>query len=167
MRIDGAIRVRSNVKDSLVGSKGPHSSSLLENPYISYQCMDIYFLSTCLGSASMERPLCFRTQLKSMSLEGSIHNTKQWMLGKGTTTTCYNQETYFIQKLAVLIKKSTTNLSPSSEPPWFCIYATPTKLIMVLKEMGNIVNWSDRYLISHSFLFWKPQIPRYKKEYNT
>lgn len=60
-RIDGAIQVRSNVDptfDSLVGSGrsgGDHyGSSLLENPYIPYQCMDSYLSSTGLGSASME-----------------------------------------------------------------------------------------------------------------
>ncbi|EYU20945.1 hypothetical protein MIMGU_mgv1a019258mg, partial [Erythranthe guttata] len=54
-RIDGAIRVRSNVDptlDSLVGSGrsgGDHyGSSLLENPYIPYQCMDSYLSSTGL-----------------------------------------------------------------------------------------------------------------------
>ena len=59
-RIDGAIRVRSNVDptfDSLVGSGRSggdhHGSSLLENPYIPYQCMDSYLSSTGLGSASM------------------------------------------------------------------------------------------------------------------
>ncbi|CAH2057158.1 unnamed protein product [Thlaspi arvense] len=59
-RIDGAIQVRSNVDptfDSLVGSGrsgGDHrGSSLLENPYIPYQCMDSYLSSTGLGSASM------------------------------------------------------------------------------------------------------------------
>ncbi|TMW84530.1 hypothetical protein EJD97_024993 [Solanum chilense] len=58
--IDGAIRVRSNVDptfDSLVGSGRSggdhHGSSLLENPYIPYQCMDSYLSSTGLGSASM------------------------------------------------------------------------------------------------------------------
>ncbi|KAK9661727.1 hypothetical protein RND81_O091800 [Saponaria officinalis] len=51
--IDGAIQVRSNVDptfDSLVGSGrsgGDHyGSSLLENPYIPYQCMDSYLSST-------------------------------------------------------------------------------------------------------------------------
>ncbi|KAL3648371.1 hypothetical protein CASFOL_007795 [Castilleja foliolosa] len=43
--------------DSLVGSGrsgGDHrGSSLLENPYIPYQCMDSYLSSTGLGSASM------------------------------------------------------------------------------------------------------------------
>ncbi|KAL0324690.1 UNVERIFIED_CONTAM: putative protein ycf68 [Sesamum calycinum] len=43
--------------DSLVGSErsgGDHyDSSLLENPYIPYQCMDSYLSSTGLGSASM------------------------------------------------------------------------------------------------------------------
>nr|YP_010025109.1 hypothetical chloroplast RF68 [Colobanthus subulatus]YP_010025122.1 hypothetical chloroplast RF68 [Colobanthus subulatus]QOQ35408.1 hypothetical chloroplast RF68 [Colobanthus subulatus]QOQ35421.1 hypothetical chloroplast RF68 [Colobanthus subulatus] len=60
-RIDGAIQVRSNVDPtlySLVGSGrsgGDHyGSSLLENPYIPYQCMDSYLSSTGLGSASME-----------------------------------------------------------------------------------------------------------------
>nr|YP_010181229.1 hypothetical protein RF68 [Primula stenocalyx]QVD40928.1 hypothetical protein RF68 [Primula stenocalyx] len=59
-RIDGAIQVRSNVDptfDSLVGSGrsgGDHrGSSLLENPYIPYQCMDSYLSSTGLGSTSM------------------------------------------------------------------------------------------------------------------
>jgi len=59
-RIGGAIQVRSNVDptfDSLVGSGrsgGDHyGSSLLENPYIPYQCMDSYLSSTGLGSASM------------------------------------------------------------------------------------------------------------------
>uniref|UniRef100_A0A3Q7HMC7 Uncharacterized protein ycf68 n=1 Tax=Solanum lycopersicum TaxID=4081 RepID=A0A3Q7HMC7_SOLLC len=58
--IDKVIRVRSNVdptSDSLVGSGWSggdhHGSSLLENPYIPYQCMDSYLLSTGLGSASM------------------------------------------------------------------------------------------------------------------
>nr|YP_008577539.1 hypothetical protein EERY_CP_p070 [Eucalyptus erythrocorys]YP_008577552.1 hypothetical protein EERY_CP_p084 [Eucalyptus erythrocorys]AGC58948.1 hypothetical protein EERY_CP_p070 [Eucalyptus erythrocorys]AGC58961.1 hypothetical protein EERY_CP_p084 [Eucalyptus erythrocorys] len=58
--IDGAIQVRSNVDPtfySLVGSGrsggDPHGSSLLENPYIPYQCMDSYLSSTGLGSASM------------------------------------------------------------------------------------------------------------------
>jgi len=32
-----------------------HGSSLLENPYISYQCMDNYLSSTGLGSASMKK----------------------------------------------------------------------------------------------------------------
>ncbi|KAG8369581.1 hypothetical protein BUALT_Bualt14G0028200 [Buddleja alternifolia] len=59
-RIDGEIRVRSNVDptfDSIVGSGRSggdhHGSSLLENPYIPYQCMDSYLSSTGLGSASM------------------------------------------------------------------------------------------------------------------
>ncbi|CAA7048614.1 unnamed protein product [Microthlaspi erraticum] len=59
-RIDGAIQVRSNVDPtfySLVGSGrsgGDHQgSSLLENPYIPYQCMDSYLSSAGLGSASM------------------------------------------------------------------------------------------------------------------
>ncbi|CAI0430853.1 unnamed protein product [Linum tenue] len=30
-----------------------HGSSLLENPYIPYHCMDCYLSSTCLGSISM------------------------------------------------------------------------------------------------------------------
>ncbi|MVF47756.1 DUF2647 domain-containing protein [Proteus mirabilis] len=52
--------MRSNVDptfDSLVGSGRSggdhHGSSLLENPYIPYQCMDSYLSSTGLGSASM------------------------------------------------------------------------------------------------------------------
>nr|YP_010262253.1 hypothetical protein RF68 [Tainia acuminata]UIX21913.1 hypothetical protein RF68 [Tainia acuminata] len=53
-RIDGAIRVRSNGDQtfySLVGSGrsgggDPHGSSLLENPYTPYQCMDSYLSST-------------------------------------------------------------------------------------------------------------------------
>ncbi|CAN0873735.1 Uncharacterized protein ycf68, partial [Linum grandiflorum] len=59
-RIDGAIQVRSNVDPtfySLVGSgrsrRDHHGSSLLENPYIPYQCMYCYLSSTVLGSASM------------------------------------------------------------------------------------------------------------------
>nr|QGX42569.1 Ycf68 [Toxicodendron vernicifluum]QJF57997.1 hypothetical protein [Toxicodendron succedaneum]QJF58085.1 hypothetical protein [Toxicodendron sylvestre]QGX42583.1 Ycf68 [Toxicodendron vernicifluum]QJF58011.1 hypothetical protein [Toxicodendron succedaneum] len=59
-RIDGAIQVRSNVDPtfySLVGSGRSggdhHGSSLLDNPYIPYQCMDSYLSSTGLGSASM------------------------------------------------------------------------------------------------------------------
>ncbi|KAH7565916.1 hypothetical protein JRO89_XS08G0038100 [Xanthoceras sorbifolium] len=59
-RIDGAIQVRSNVDPtfySLVGSGRSggekHDSSLLDNPYIPYQCMDSYLSSTSLGSASM------------------------------------------------------------------------------------------------------------------
>ncbi|KAL9411474.1 hypothetical protein AB3S75_045134 [Citrus x aurantiifolia] len=59
-RIDGAIQVRSNVDPtfySLVGSGRSggdhHGSSLLNNPYIPYQCMDSYLSSTGLGSASM------------------------------------------------------------------------------------------------------------------
>ncbi|KAL0302158.1 UNVERIFIED_CONTAM: putative protein ycf68 [Sesamum calycinum] len=55
-RIDGAIQVRSNVDPtfySLVGSGRSggdhHGSSLLENPYIPYQCMDSYLSSTGLG----------------------------------------------------------------------------------------------------------------------
>ncbi|CAN0930040.1 Uncharacterized protein ycf68, partial [Linum grandiflorum] len=53
-------QVRSNVDPtfySLVGSgrsgRDHHGSSLLENPYIPYQCMDCYLSSTGLGSASM------------------------------------------------------------------------------------------------------------------
>nr|VDD24764.1 unnamed protein product [Brassica rapa] len=60
LRIDGAIQVRSNVDPtfySLVGSGRSggdhHGSSLLENPYIPYQCMDSYLSSAGLGSASM------------------------------------------------------------------------------------------------------------------
>nr|AIZ76944.1 hypothetical chloroplast RF68 [Zizania latifolia]AIZ76958.1 hypothetical chloroplast RF68 [Zizania latifolia]UVI16786.1 hypothetical chloroplast RF68 [Zizania latifolia]UVI16787.1 hypothetical chloroplast RF68 [Zizania latifolia]UVI16872.1 hypothetical chloroplast RF68 [Zizania latifolia] len=52
-RIDGAIQVRSLVDltfYSLVGSGrsggGHHGSSLLENPYIPYQCMESYLSST-------------------------------------------------------------------------------------------------------------------------
>ncbi|KAL8197675.1 hypothetical protein R6Q57_024323 [Mikania cordata] len=38
------------------GGRGDHrGSSLLENPYIPYQCMDSYLSSTGLGSASMEK----------------------------------------------------------------------------------------------------------------
>uniref|UniRef100_M4FJ62 Uncharacterized protein ycf68 n=1 Tax=Brassica campestris TaxID=3711 RepID=M4FJ62_BRACM len=53
LRIDGAIQVRSNVDPtfySLVGSGRSggdhHGSSLLENPYIPYQCMESYLSST-------------------------------------------------------------------------------------------------------------------------
>ncbi|KAL3528091.1 hypothetical protein ACH5RR_012747 [Cinchona calisaya] len=59
-RIDGAIRVRSNVDptfDSHVGSgrseRDHRGSSLLESPYIPYQCMDSYLPSAGLGSALM------------------------------------------------------------------------------------------------------------------
>ncbi|KAB2084470.1 hypothetical protein ES319_A05G336100v1 [Gossypium barbadense] len=58
-RIDGAIQVRSNIDPtfySLWDLGGPgdhHGSSLLDNPYIPYQCMDNYLSSTGLGSASM------------------------------------------------------------------------------------------------------------------
>ena len=55
-RIDGAIQVRSNADPTfysfvdLGGPGGPmvihHGSSLLENPYIPYQCMDGYLSST-------------------------------------------------------------------------------------------------------------------------
>ncbi|PUZ75385.1 hypothetical protein GQ55_1G161900 [Panicum hallii var. hallii] len=54
-RIDGAIQVRSHVDltfYSLVGSGrsggggGHRGSSLLENPYIPYQCMESYLSST-------------------------------------------------------------------------------------------------------------------------
>ncbi|KAJ1256096.1 hypothetical protein BS78_K082600 [Paspalum vaginatum] len=53
-RIDEAIQVRSHVDltfYSLVGSgrsggEGHHGSSLLENPYIPYQCMESYLSST-------------------------------------------------------------------------------------------------------------------------
>uniref|UniRef100_A0A3B6I0V1 Uncharacterized protein ycf68 n=1 Tax=Triticum aestivum TaxID=4565 RepID=A0A3B6I0V1_WHEAT len=53
-KIDGAIQVRSHVDltfYSLVGSGrsgggGHHGSSLLENPYIPYQCMESYLSST-------------------------------------------------------------------------------------------------------------------------
>lgn len=56
--------MRSNVDptfDSLVGSGRSggdhHGSSLLENPYIPYQCMDSYLSSTGLGSASMGKKM--------------------------------------------------------------------------------------------------------------
>lgn len=55
-RIDGAIQVRSNADPTfysfvdLGGPGGPvvihHGSSLLENPYIPYQCMESYLSST-------------------------------------------------------------------------------------------------------------------------
>nr|YP_010581460.1 hypothetical protein RF68 [Triphyophyllum peltatum]UZT27865.1 hypothetical protein RF68 [Triphyophyllum peltatum] len=61
-RIDGAIQVRSNVDptfDSLVGSGrsgGDHyGSSLLENLYIPYQCMDSYLSSTGLVRPKWEK----------------------------------------------------------------------------------------------------------------
>ncbi|CAN6871514.1 unnamed protein product [Brassica oleracea var. botrytis] len=60
-RIDGAIQVRSNVDPtfySLVGSGRSggdhHGSSLLENPYIPYQCMDSYLSSAGLGIVPFE-----------------------------------------------------------------------------------------------------------------
>ncbi|TYH40877.1 hypothetical protein ES332_D12G277600v1 [Gossypium tomentosum] len=55
-----AILVRSNVDPtfySLVGSgrsrEDHHGSSLLDDPYIPYQCMDSYLLSIGLGSGPM------------------------------------------------------------------------------------------------------------------
>jgi hypothetical protein len=55
-RIDGAIQVRSNADPTFysfvdLGSLGGamvihHKYSLLENPYIPYQCMDGYLLGT-------------------------------------------------------------------------------------------------------------------------
>ncbi|TYI30077.1 hypothetical protein ES332_A05G359700v1 [Gossypium tomentosum] len=51
--------VRSNIDPtfySLWDLGGPgdhHGSSLLDNPYIPYQCMDNYLSSTGLGSAAM------------------------------------------------------------------------------------------------------------------
>ncbi|CAN7030332.1 unnamed protein product [Brassica oleracea var. botrytis] len=60
-RIDGAIQVRSNVDPtfySLVGSGRSggdhHGSSLLENPYIPYQCMDSYLSSAGFGIVLFE-----------------------------------------------------------------------------------------------------------------
>ncbi|KAL2247864.1 UNVERIFIED_CONTAM: putative protein ycf68 [Sesamum indicum] len=60
-RIDGAdsgeIQCRSNFRfhswDPGRSGGDHHGSSLLENPYIPYQCMDSYLSSTGLGSASM------------------------------------------------------------------------------------------------------------------
>nr|YP_010372924.1 hypothetical chloroplast RF68 [Rhododendron huadingense]YP_010372965.1 hypothetical chloroplast RF68 [Rhododendron huadingense]UPH77699.1 hypothetical chloroplast RF68 [Rhododendron huadingense]UPH77740.1 hypothetical chloroplast RF68 [Rhododendron huadingense] len=92
-RIDGAIQVRSNVDptfNSLVGSGrsgGDHrGSSLLENPYIPYQCMDSYLSSTGLGSASMgkmehlpthlHRPRTTRSPFHSGVTEGSYHSSR-------------------------------------------------------------------------------------------
>ena len=56
--------MRSNVDPtfySLVGSGRSggdhHGSSLLDNPYIPYQCMDSYLSSTGLGSASMGKKM--------------------------------------------------------------------------------------------------------------
>ncbi|KAJ4700334.1 Ycf68 [Melia azedarach] len=94
-RIDGAIQVRSNVDPtfySLVGSGRSggdhHGSSLLDNPYIPYQCMDSYLSSTGLGSASMgkkmehlttylHRPRTTRSPLSFHSgvTEGSYHSS--------------------------------------------------------------------------------------------
>ena len=99
-RIDGAIQVRSNVDQtfySLVGSGRSggdhHGSSLLENPYIPYQCMDSYLSSTGLGSASMgkkmehlttylHRPRTTRSPLSFHSgvTEGSYHSSLFFML---------------------------------------------------------------------------------------
>jgi hypothetical protein len=60
--IDGAIQVRSSVDPTFYSPTGSgrsggdhHGSSLLENPYIPYQCMDSYLSSTGFGSASMEK----------------------------------------------------------------------------------------------------------------
>lgn len=58
-RIDGAIQVRSNINLSIhssdPGNPGEEhrGSSLLENPYIPYQCMDNYLSSKGLDSISM------------------------------------------------------------------------------------------------------------------
>ncbi|CAN6447359.1 unnamed protein product [Victoria cruziana] len=53
----GEIQCRSNFLFTrgiwAVRGGGHHGSSLLENPYIPYQCMDSYLSSTGLGSASM------------------------------------------------------------------------------------------------------------------
>ena len=88
--------MRSNVDptfDSLVGSGRSggdhHGSSLLENPYIPYQCMDSYLSSTGLGSASMgkkmehlttylHRPRTTRSPLSFHSgvTEGSYHSSR-------------------------------------------------------------------------------------------
>ncbi|KAJ6215307.1 hypothetical protein RDWZM_010625, partial [Blomia tropicalis] len=52
----GEIQCRSNFRFTrgIRAVRGDHrGSSLLENPYIPYQCMDSYLSSTGLGSASM------------------------------------------------------------------------------------------------------------------
>ncbi|CAN6446843.1 unnamed protein product [Victoria cruziana] len=53
----GEIQCRSNFLFThgiwAVREGGHHGSSLLENPYIPYQCMDSYLSSTGLGSASI------------------------------------------------------------------------------------------------------------------
>lgn len=88
--------MRSNVDPtfySLVGSGRSggdhHGSSLLDNPYIPYQCMDSYLSSTGLGSASMgkkkmehlttylHRPRTTRSPLSFHSgvTEGSYHSS--------------------------------------------------------------------------------------------
>ncbi|TYH52733.1 hypothetical protein ES332_D09G048600v1 [Gossypium tomentosum] len=58
--IDGVIQVRSNVDPTFYSRVGyersegdHHGSSLFDNQYIPYQCMDNYLSSTSLGSASM------------------------------------------------------------------------------------------------------------------
>ena len=63
-RIDGAIQVRSSVDPTFYSPAGSgrsggdhHGSSLLENPYIPYQCMDGYLSSPGLGSASMGKKM--------------------------------------------------------------------------------------------------------------
>ncbi|KAK8612168.1 hypothetical protein V6N13_092287 [Hibiscus sabdariffa] len=73
-RIDGAIQVRSNVDPtfySLVGSGRSggdhHGSSLLDNPYIPYQCMDSYLSST--DQELRDRPF------HSGVTEGSYHSS--------------------------------------------------------------------------------------------
>ncbi|KAJ4731211.1 Ycf68 [Rhynchospora pubera] len=59
-RIDGAIQVRSNVDLTFYSLVGPgrsggahHGSSLFENPYTPYQCMNSYLSRTGISSASM------------------------------------------------------------------------------------------------------------------
>ncbi|CAN0924827.1 hypothetical protein LINGRAHAP2_LOCUS34409, partial [Linum grandiflorum] len=52
----GEIQRRSNflfTRGIRAVREGPPRSSLLENPYIPYQCMDCYLSSTGLGSASV------------------------------------------------------------------------------------------------------------------
>ncbi|KAK0601023.1 hypothetical protein LWI29_020652 [Acer saccharum] len=99
-RIDGVIQVRSNVDPTFYSLMGSgqfggdyHSSSLLDNPYIPYQCMDNYLSSTGLGLALMgkkiehlttylHRPRTTRSPLSFHSgvTEGSYHSSILFMI---------------------------------------------------------------------------------------
>ncbi|CAA7061694.1 unnamed protein product [Microthlaspi erraticum] len=116
-RIDGAIQVRSNVDPtfySLVGSGrsgGDHQgSSLLENPYIPYQCMDSYLSSAGLGSASMGKsngaPNNVSSQTKNYEITPFILGCDDLLHGRGL---------WFKSRMAQLRqgKESKKDLTPS------------------------------------------------------